>query len=124
MAARTALVAGARDSAAQALPDAASIVKKYVAVIGGDALRAKSGMHTEGTFTAADGLSIYHQAWLPDADARVVVMLIHGLGEHSGRYAHVALTQSGAGVVIKCLNDTRKRLRCTSLVVAQRHVVI
>jgi acylglycerol lipase len=56
--------------------------------------------HTEGTFTASDGLSIYHQAWLPDRDLKAVVMLIHGLGEHSGRYAHVAdaLTDVGYGV--------------------------
>jgi lysophospholipase len=56
--------------------------------------------HHEGTFTSYDGLTIFHQAWLPDGDPRGVVMLAHGLGEHSGRYAHVAdrLTASGYAV--------------------------
>lgn len=36
---------------AQALPDAASLVKKYVEAMGGNALRDKPGMITEGTFS-------------------------------------------------------------------------
>lgn len=60
--------------------------------------------HTEGTFTSSDGLSIYHQAWLPSGDPRAVVMLIHGLGEHSGRYAHVATTLNDAGLAVHALD--------------------
>jgi alpha-beta hydrolase superfamily lysophospholipase len=33
---------------------------------------------------------LYAQAWLPDADPRVVVVISHGLAEHSGRYAGLA----------------------------------
>ncbi len=56
--------------------------------------------HTEGTLTTADGLGLFHQAWSPDGDVRAAVMLIHGLGEHSGRYAHVAaaLVEIGCAV--------------------------
>ena len=56
--------------------------------------------HHEGTFTSYDGLTIFHRSWLPDGDPRAAVMLVHGLGEHSGRYAHVAdrLTASGYAV--------------------------
>ncbi|MFW2336374.1 alpha/beta hydrolase [Ilumatobacter sp.] len=56
--------------------------------------------HHEGTFTSYDGLTIFRRSWLPDGDPRAAVMLVHGLGEHSGRYAHVAdrLTASGYAV--------------------------
>ncbi len=64
----------------------------------------RMSQHTEGRFTASDGLSIYHQAWLPDGNPRAVVMLLHGLGEHSGRYAHVADTLTGAGCAVHALD--------------------
>ena len=61
-------------------------------------------IHREGKLTAHDGLSIYHQAWLPDGDAGAAVMLVHGLGEHSGRYAHVADALTGAGYAVHALD--------------------
>jgi alpha-beta hydrolase superfamily lysophospholipase len=56
--------------------------------------------HAESSFIAADGWGIYWQSWLPDGDARAVVMLVHGLAEHSGRYQHLAerLVDAGYGV--------------------------
>jgi acylglycerol lipase len=56
--------------------------------------------HSEGNFVTPDALTIYHQAWLPDGAPKAVVILLHGLAEHSGRYAHVAkaLTDAGYGV--------------------------
>jgi len=61
--------------------------------------------HTEGTFPAFDGTSIHHQAWLPDAgDARAVIVLVHGLGEHSGRYGHVAQALVDAGHAVHALD--------------------
>ncbi len=60
--------------------------------------------HTEGTFIAADGLTIYRQAWLPDSDPKAVVLLFHGLGEHSGRYAHVGATLSSAGYAVHAVD--------------------
>ena len=60
--------------------------------------------HNEGTLTAFDGLTIYHQTWQPDGEPRAVVMLIHGLGEHSGRYAHVAKSLNEAGLAVHALD--------------------
>ena len=60
--------------------------------------------HTEGTFRAFDGETIYHQAWVPDGDAQAVVLLIHGLGEHSGRYRHVAAALVDAGYAVHALD--------------------
>jgi len=52
------------------------------------------------TLIAPDGLRLFMPYWLPDDDPRATVVLVHGYGEHSGRYGHVAdaLTQCGAAV--------------------------
>jgi alpha-beta hydrolase superfamily lysophospholipase len=56
--------------------------------------------HQETRFAAADGLSLYEQSWLPDGDSRAVVVIVHGINEHSGRYARLAndLNRQGYGV--------------------------
>ncbi len=53
--------------------------------------------HLEFNWRTADGLQLFAQDWPPEGKPRAVVCLVHGLGEHSGRYAHVAgaLTQAG-----------------------------
>jgi alpha-beta hydrolase superfamily lysophospholipase len=57
---------------------------------------------TLSTFTASDGDNIAVQDWLlPEGVAmRGSVLIVHGLGEHAGRYEHVAhqLTQWGFAV--------------------------
>lgn len=40
--------------------------------------------HQTGTFTAHDGLPLHYQAWRPDGAPRATLILIHGLGGHSG----------------------------------------
>ncbi|HET7011277.1 MAG TPA: alpha/beta hydrolase [Anaerolineales bacterium] len=45
---------------------------------------------TSGTFPAKDGTPLYWQHWEPDRSPRATVCLIHGHGEHVGRYEHVA----------------------------------
>lgn len=60
--------------------------------------------HAEGTLTTDDGLTIFHQSWRPDGDVRAAVMLIHGLGEHSGRYTHVAAALVDAGYAVHALD--------------------
>lgn len=56
--------------------------------------------HRDGTFDGAGGLRIFWQAWMPAGPCRAVVVIAHGAGEHSGRYAHVAdrLTREGYAV--------------------------
>ncbi|MFQ5435090.1 MAG: alpha/beta hydrolase, partial [Anaerolineae bacterium] len=49
----------------------------------------KSMKHNEGTFTGFGDLKLFYQSWLPDEPAKAVIVLVHGLGEHSGRYPHV-----------------------------------
>jgi alpha-beta hydrolase superfamily lysophospholipase len=45
--------------------------------------------HIEGNFTGIRNLGIYYQAWLPDGDAKAVIFLVHGNGEHCGRYMNL-----------------------------------
>ncbi len=56
--------------------------------------------HSTDSFQTADGLKIHTESWLPEGEARAVVVLSHGIGEHIGRYEHVAerLVQAGYAV--------------------------
>ncbi len=45
--------------------------------------------HNEGSFSAQDGLKLYYQSWLPDDEPKAILQIVHGLGEHSGRYQDV-----------------------------------
>ncbi|MEA1976570.1 MAG: alpha/beta hydrolase [Chloroflexota bacterium] len=44
-----------------------------------------SDFHFEGM----NGISLYSQYWLPEALPRAIIALVHGLGEHSGRYMNI-----------------------------------
>ncbi len=44
--------------------------------------------HEEWKFDGKGGLTLYAQSWVP-ADARARMIVVHGLGEHSGRYLNV-----------------------------------
>lgn len=47
--------------------------------------------HFETNWKSSDGLTLFAQGWEPVATSlKAVVCLVHGIGEHSGRYAHVA----------------------------------
>lgn len=46
--------------------------------------------HQTGSFKSADGTNIHTESWLPDGEASAVVLISHGVGEHIGRYGHVA----------------------------------
>ena len=56
--------------------------------------------HFESTRQTPDNLCIYYQHWLPEQPAKAVVCLVHGLGEHSGRYAHVASALNNTGYAL------------------------
>ena len=45
--------------------------------------------HEEGSFESVRGLGVYHQCWLPQGESRAVLLIVHGLGRHSGRYGNV-----------------------------------
>jgi len=45
--------------------------------------------HKEGKFKGYKGLTIYYQCWLPDKSPKAVLLVVHGLAEHSGRYKNL-----------------------------------
>jgi alpha-beta hydrolase superfamily lysophospholipase len=49
------------------------------------------------TLTTADGLRLHIAHWPAAAAARGTVLIVHGLGEHHARYAHVAAHLNGWG---------------------------
>lgn len=54
----------------------------------------------ESTCTGAGHMQLYTQAWLPATPPRAVVALVHGFGEHSGRYTYLAEALTGAGYAL------------------------
>ncbi|MCS7060744.1 MAG: alpha/beta hydrolase [Anaerolineae bacterium] len=49
---------------------------------------------------AADGAALFARCWRPRAETAGVICLIHGLGEHSGRYAEMAAQCAQAGYAV------------------------
>ena len=60
--------------------------------------------HREGNFSGATGKSIYFQYWEPDEAPRALVLVVHGVGEHSSRYAHLASYFCERGFVVAGLD--------------------
>ena len=56
--------------------------------------------HIEFTRQSPDKLQFYFQGWEPETSPRAVVCLVHGLGEHTGRYAHVAAALNDVGYAV------------------------
>ena len=61
--------------------------------------------HVEGRFEGTGGLELYYQQWLPDGSPRLVVVLVHGVGEHSGRYMNVVRPLAEAGYAVCSYED-------------------
>ena len=45
--------------------------------------------HKEGTFKARTDVNLYYQYWIPDENPKALLLLAHGLAEHSGRYKNL-----------------------------------
>ena len=61
-------------------------------------------LHTESNWQTKDGVSVFARTWKPDGNSKAVVILIHGLGEHSGRYQHVASYFTSRGYAISTMD--------------------
>ncbi len=48
-------------------------------------IRPTSMTHIEGKFRGHKNLELYYQGWLPSSEPEVVLLVAHGLAEHSGR---------------------------------------
>jgi alpha-beta hydrolase superfamily lysophospholipase len=53
--------------------------------------------YTTGTIEAYDGLRLFYRIWNSNDGRGKTLILVHGLGEHSGRYVHVGSYFAKAG---------------------------
>lgn len=58
----------------------------------------------EFSLTTNDGLKLYAKEWKPESQAKAVVILVHGLGEHVGRYDHVTQKYTDAGYLVRAFD--------------------
>jgi len=45
--------------------------------------------HQDGYFKGVRDTNIYYQYWLPEGEPKAILIVVHGLAEHSGRYMNV-----------------------------------
>ena len=43
----------------------------------------------QGTFKGTVGLELYYQSWHPEGEVRAILVIVHGLGGHSGLYGNI-----------------------------------
>lgn len=60
---------------------------------------AAPAQHTEGQLAGTGGTTLHWQSWTPPAPHGLVV-LVHGMSEHSGRYGHVAQALNERGFAV------------------------
>lgn len=56
------------------------------------------------SFTGKDGLNIFTANQLPTGDPKAIVLVVHGYGEHCGRYTHVIEALAHAGFAAYALD--------------------
>jgi alpha-beta hydrolase superfamily lysophospholipase len=56
--------------------------------------------HSELELRAEDGTLLYAQAWAPEEAPGALMGIVHGLGEHSGRYASIVPSFARAGILV------------------------
>jgi alpha-beta hydrolase superfamily lysophospholipase len=56
--------------------------------------------YEEWNWKTRDGLEMYAGEWLPEDKARGTICLVHGVGEHIGRYQWISETLNRAGYIL------------------------
>ena len=60
--------------------------------------------HSEGTFQTTNGDKVFYQHWTPTETPRAVLLLVHGLAEHSTRYEGFAAFFTASGFAVFALD--------------------
>ncbi len=60
--------------------------------------------HSDGTFQSKYGDRVFYQRWTPAEPPRAVLLLVHGLAEHSTRYVGFAEFFTAAGFAVYALD--------------------
>ncbi len=62
---------------------------KYATLSFRTSLRFRRMRHFDGQFKGRGDLNLYYQCWLPADGPKAVLLVVHGLAEHSGRYGNL-----------------------------------
>lgn len=65
--------------------------------------KSESTVRDSAVFDAKDGLRLFHR-WVIPANPKAVVAVVHGYGDHSGRYVHVLEHLAQAGFAAHALD--------------------
>ncbi len=57
--------------------------------------------YTETHWKSYDGIKLYSQTWFAVHEQRAIINLIHGYGDHSGRYSHWAIKLAKKGFTVR-----------------------
>jgi alpha-beta hydrolase superfamily lysophospholipase len=60
--------------------------------------------YSQETITSKSGLKLFLQRWLPSGEVRAAVALVHGVNEHSGRYARLADELNAHGIAVHAID--------------------
>ncbi len=60
---------------------------------------------SERSLTASDQTNIQVKYWEPEASPKAIICLVHGFGEHSGRYQHVGKALTDAGYTVLAIDS-------------------
>ena len=60
--------------------------------------------HTQSKLTANDGIKLHVRKWEPEEEPIGIVCLVHGIGEHSGRYSSLAHHLAGRGYALLAID--------------------
>lgn len=58
----------------------------------------------EGSFPGVHGVTIHRRSWTPNGRSRGVMVLVHGMSEHSARYDHVGRFLASRGLAVHALD--------------------
>ncbi len=58
----------------------------------------------ELAFRDDDGIDVFYRCWRPTGKARLVVLIAHGMSEHSGRYQRIASALAAQGHAVYALD--------------------
>jgi alpha-beta hydrolase superfamily lysophospholipase len=58
----------------------------------------------QGTFKSKEGTQLFYQGWLPSFEPQTVLVLVHGLAEHSSRYNNLADEMTSHGFAVYAMD--------------------
>ena len=65
---------------------------------------ASTPVHVESLLSEPDAPRLFAQSWSPPETPRAVIAIVHGLGEHSGRYAPLGYDLASRGFAVHALD--------------------